>query len=73
MAYTRGSADDYSRYAKLVKDSGWSWDRLQPYFRKVEDTILAPYSDILTEFVERKFHPSCGSPQYLRAVQPRRS
>ncbi|KAF9460997.1 aryl-alcohol oxidase [Collybia nuda] len=36
MAYTRGSADDYNRYAKLVKDSGWSWDRLQPYFRKNE-------------------------------------
>jgi hypothetical protein len=39
MAYTRGSADDYDRYARLVKDAGWSWDRLQPYFRKVNNAI----------------------------------
>ncbi|RDB16510.1 Pyranose dehydrogenase [Hypsizygus marmoreus] len=36
MAYTRGSSDDYDRYARLTRDAGWSWDRLQPYFRKNE-------------------------------------
>ncbi|KAG6917872.1 hypothetical protein DXG01_000642 [Tephrocybe rancida] len=36
MGYTRGSSDDYDRYARLTGDSGWSWDRLQPYFRKNE-------------------------------------
>ncbi|KAJ7110478.1 aryl-alcohol oxidase-like protein [Mycena epipterygia] len=34
MAYTRGSADDYNRYAKVTGDPGWSWDRLLPYFFK---------------------------------------
>ncbi|GLB38730.1 putative aryl-alcohol oxidase [Lyophyllum shimeji] len=36
LAYTRGSSDDYDRYARLTKDEGWSWNNLQPYFRKNE-------------------------------------
>ncbi|RDB14775.1 Pyranose dehydrogenase 3 [Hypsizygus marmoreus] len=36
LAYTRGSSDDYNRYARLTGDPGWSWDRVQPYFRKNE-------------------------------------
>jgi len=35
MAYTRGSSEDYDRYAHLSGDSGWSWAALQGYFRKV--------------------------------------
>ncbi|KAG6917871.1 hypothetical protein DXG01_000641 [Tephrocybe rancida] len=34
MAYTRGSSDDYDRYAQMTGDPGWSWEQLQPYFRK---------------------------------------
>ncbi|KDR70983.1 hypothetical protein GALMADRAFT_103022 [Galerina marginata CBS 339.88] len=36
MAYTRGSSEDYDRYARLSGDPGWSWKALQPYFRKNE-------------------------------------
>ncbi|KAJ7474216.1 aryl-alcohol oxidase precursor [Mycena latifolia] len=36
MAYTRGAADDFNRYAKLTGDEGWSWDRIFPYFLKSE-------------------------------------
>ncbi|KIJ52454.1 GMC oxidoreductase [Sphaerobolus stellatus SS14] len=36
MVYTRGSSDDYDRYAKLTGDEGWSWDSLQPYILKNE-------------------------------------
>ncbi|KAJ7449301.1 aryl-alcohol-oxidase from pleurotus Eryingii [Mycena latifolia] len=39
MAYTRGSADDYNRYAKVTGDPGWSWDRLLPYFFKAKHVI----------------------------------
>lgn len=35
MAYTRGSKDDYNRYARLSGDEGWGWDRIFPYFLKV--------------------------------------
>ncbi|KAF8159226.1 aryl-alcohol oxidase-like protein [Crassisporium funariophilum] len=36
LGYTRGSSEDYDRYARLSGDPGWSWDKLQPYFRKNE-------------------------------------
>ncbi|KAJ6535948.1 pyranose dehydrogenase [Mycena vulgaris] len=36
MVYTRGSADDFNRYAALTGDPGWSWDALLPYFFKNE-------------------------------------
>ncbi|KAF8074053.1 pyranose dehydrogenase [Lyophyllum atratum] len=36
LAYTRGSSNDYDRYGKLTEDDGWSWNKLQPYFRKNE-------------------------------------
>jgi choline dehydrogenase len=35
MFYTRGSADDFNRYAELTGDPGWSWSRVLPYFFKV--------------------------------------
>ena len=44
LAYTRGSSDDYDRYAKLTDDPGWSWSDLQPYFRKVRGIPLFLYS-----------------------------
>ncbi|KIJ49389.1 GMC oxidoreductase [Sphaerobolus stellatus SS14] len=36
LFYTRGSADDYDRYARVTGDAGWSWDNLQSYIRKNE-------------------------------------
>ncbi|KIK62553.1 hypothetical protein GYMLUDRAFT_42023 [Collybiopsis luxurians FD-317 M1] len=36
MFYTRGSADDYDRFAAVTKDDKWSWDNLQPYIAKNE-------------------------------------
>ncbi|PBK74036.1 aryl-alcohol-oxidase from pleurotus Eryingii [Armillaria solidipes] len=36
MTYTRGSSEDYDRYASVSGDSGWGWDEIQPYFRKNE-------------------------------------
>ncbi|KAJ7475206.1 aryl-alcohol oxidase [Mycena galericulata] len=36
MAYTRGSKEDYDRYANVTGDEGWSWDSLIPYMRKNE-------------------------------------
>ncbi|KAF8512598.1 aryl-alcohol oxidase [Hysterangium stoloniferum] len=36
LIYTRGSADDYDRFARVSQDPGWSWDSLQPYIQKTE-------------------------------------
>ncbi|KAF4611251.1 hypothetical protein D9613_007240 [Agrocybe pediades] len=43
MAYTRGTSEDYDRYARISGDPGWSWDSLQKYFRKNE--IFVPPAD----------------------------
>lgn len=34
MFYTRGSEQDFNRYAALTADPGWSWDQILPYFFK---------------------------------------
>ncbi|KAJ6494585.1 aryl-alcohol oxidase [Mycena sanguinolenta] len=37
MVYTRGSVDDFNRWAEVTGDEGWSWNNLFPYFLKNED------------------------------------
>ncbi|KAJ6498864.1 aryl-alcohol-oxidase from pleurotus Eryingii [Mycena sanguinolenta] len=36
MVYTRGSKEDYDRWANVTGDDGWSWDQLIPYIKKNE-------------------------------------
>ncbi|KAJ7020416.1 pyranose dehydrogenase [Mycena alexandri] len=36
LAYTRGAAEDFDRYANLTGDQGWSWNQIFPYFLKNE-------------------------------------
>ncbi|KAF7368045.1 GMC oxidoreductase [Mycena sanguinolenta] len=36
LAYTRGAAEDFDRYANLTGDEGWSWNKIFPYFLKNE-------------------------------------
>ncbi|KAJ7201522.1 aryl-alcohol-oxidase from pleurotus Eryingii [Mycena rebaudengoi] len=43
MAYTRGSSEEWDRYAKLSGDPGWSWAGIQKYIRKNER--LTPPAD----------------------------
>jgi len=37
MIYMRGQARDYSQWAQLTGDPGWSWEQCLPYFKKHED------------------------------------
>ncbi|KAJ7139326.1 aryl-alcohol oxidase-like protein [Mycena epipterygia] len=37
LAYTRGSKEDFDRFAWVTEDEGWSWDSLIPYMRKNEN------------------------------------
>jgi len=36
MAYTRGSRRDYELWNEACVGAGWSWDDLEPYFRRQE-------------------------------------
>ncbi|KAJ7720299.1 aryl-alcohol oxidase [Mycena maculata] len=51
MIYTRGSAEDFNRYAAVTGDPGWSWDNMFPYFLKNEKwTPPADHHDTNGEF-----------------------
>ncbi|KAJ7919010.1 aryl-alcohol oxidase [Mycena leptocephala] len=51
MWYTRGSRDDFDRYANVTGDPGWSWSAMQKYFRKNEKwTEPADKHDTLNEY-----------------------
>ncbi|KAJ7866250.1 aryl-alcohol oxidase [Mycena olivaceomarginata] len=43
MVYTRGSKEDFNRWAAVTEDDGWSWDNLLPYMKKNE--IWSPPAD----------------------------
>lgn len=36
LVYMRGGPEDYDRYAEFTGDDGWSWKKMQKYFRKNE-------------------------------------
>ncbi|KAL0572694.1 hypothetical protein V5O48_009268 [Marasmius crinis-equi] len=60
LLYTRGTRDDWDRYANVTGDEGWSWDGLQPYIRKNERfTPPVDGHDITGEF-DPAFHSFDG-------------
>lgn len=47
MIYTRGSKDDFNRLASVTGDNGFSWNSLNPYFRKVSYVFLLASTSVL--------------------------
>lgn len=39
MVFTRGSRDDWDRWAKIVEDDGLKWDNIMPYMLKAEKLV----------------------------------
>ncbi|KAF5392191.1 hypothetical protein D9757_001527 [Collybiopsis confluens] len=64
MFYTRGSADDYDRFAAVTGDAGWSWDNLQPYLAKNEK--WEPPAD--RQNTTGQFNPAVHSTTGINAV-----
>ncbi|KAJ7650798.1 alcohol oxidase [Roridomyces roridus] len=51
LLYTRGSREDFDRFAQVTGDAGWSWDQLIPYMRKNERfTLPSDNHNITGEF-----------------------
>ncbi|TFK20469.1 aryl-alcohol oxidase [Coprinopsis marcescibilis] len=63
MAYTRGAADDYNRWARLTGDDGWRWNNLWKYIRKNERFTTAPNSRNVTGEFNPEFHGYSGTLQ----------
>ncbi|KEY75144.1 hypothetical protein S7711_01595 [Stachybotrys chartarum IBT 7711] len=43
MLWTRGPPADFASWAEMGFD-GWSWDKVEPYFRKLENAVAHPES-----------------------------
>ncbi|KAK0471533.1 hypothetical protein IW261DRAFT_1571830 [Armillaria novae-zelandiae] len=51
MTYTRGSSQDYDRYASVTGDQGWGWIKMVPYMLKSERFVApADHHNITGEF-----------------------
>ena len=44
MMYMRGSPEDYNEWARVTKDSDWSYKKLLPFFKKME-TYQGQFTD----------------------------
>ncbi|KAJ7243847.1 alcohol oxidase [Mycena haematopus] len=64
MVYTRGSEDDFNRWATVTGDQGWAWKNLYQYFLKNED-FGPPADDHLTV---GQFNPSVHSTSGMNGV-----
>jgi choline dehydrogenase-like flavoprotein len=64
MFYTRGTVDDFDRYATLTGDAGWSWDQIFPYFLKNEK--WSPPAD--HHNTQGQFNPSVHSTTGITSV-----
>ncbi|GLB35186.1 putative aryl-alcohol oxidase [Lyophyllum shimeji] len=64
MFYTRGSSEDYDRYAEVTGDSGWSWRSIQKYIRRNE--MLVPPAD--RHDTTGQYDPSFHSVDGINAV-----
>jgi len=69
MIWTRGSSELWDHYAETTGDNGWSWDAMEPYWKKVRDCVLhftePRSSTIFTQvstFVEPTANPSATPP-----------
>ncbi|PPQ78312.1 hypothetical protein CVT25_011683 [Psilocybe cyanescens] len=78
MAYTRGSKDDYNRWAQVTGDSGWSWNNLLPYFFKNEQFTQSVYdgNNGLSPVINPSVHGVNGSmftslPTNAKPIDPR--
>lgn len=39
MLYARGPADDWDRLAAFTGDDGWTWENLEPYWKRVSVSV----------------------------------
>ncbi|OBZ73035.1 Pyranose dehydrogenase 1 [Grifola frondosa] len=60
MVWTRGSQDDFNRYAAVSGDSGWSWESLQPYWQKIEKLVAPADNHVITGEIDPSIHGTSG-------------
>ncbi|KAI3618147.1 aryl-alcohol oxidase [Moniliophthora roreri] len=80
LLYTRGTADDFGRYANVTGNSGWSWEVIQPYIFKAcctnEKFVLPPDGHNTTGQFDPRVHSLTGInsvslPGYSQSIDER--
>ncbi|KAK0212183.1 aryl-alcohol oxidase precursor [Desarmillaria ectypa] len=76
MTYTRGSSEDYDRYASVTGDQGWGWNLMHPYILKTERFVApADHHNTTGEFTPSVHNfdgmNSVSLPGYPRTIDER--
>ncbi|OBZ73918.1 Pyranose dehydrogenase 1, partial [Grifola frondosa] len=58
--WTRGSEDDYNRYAEVSGDEGWSWNEMLPYMKKSETLVTSTDNHNTSGQVNPAVHGTSG-------------
>ncbi|KAF9002480.1 GMC oxidoreductase-domain-containing protein [Cyathus striatus] len=61
MFYTRGSSDDYNRWATITGDRGWSWNNIFHFILKNEHFISSAGSHSTAGQFDPAFHSFTGN------------
>ncbi len=56
LIYTRGSKDDYNRYAEVTEDPSWNWENMFPFMLKVYFAQIINEKYLLTLTLVRRLH-----------------
>ncbi|KAI0770378.1 alcohol oxidase [Fomes fomentarius] len=56
MVFSRGTIDDYARYANISGDDGWTWEELQPFIRKIDKITPPPDNHNTSGQYDPKIH-----------------
>jgi choline dehydrogenase-like flavoprotein len=60
MAFTRGSQDDWNRFAKVTNDQGWSWNSILPYAKKLEHFVAPIDGRNVSDEIDLSVHGLTG-------------
>lgn len=64
MLWTRGAPGMYNGWADELGHPDWSWDKVEPFFRKIEDAAVSAKSPSRRTYLGR------GGPVHLRRYEP---
>ncbi|PIL23707.1 hypothetical protein GSI_13456 [Ganoderma sinense ZZ0214-1] len=70
MVWTRSSRDDFDRYAMVSGDDGWSWNAIEPYYRKIEHVVPPVDHHNTTDEIDIGIHGTRGPVNITTANAP---
>ncbi|KAF9002550.1 GMC oxidoreductase-domain-containing protein [Cyathus striatus] len=69
MVYTRGSRDDYNRWATITGDEGWSWNKMLPFILRVGITKAQTNALFINSLLRNEHFTLTGDRHSIQARQ----